>query len=37
MTANMQDYNNPKLPRYIKGGGTQSDTNQKLIAQLTTQ
>ena len=27
MTANMQDYNKPKLPRYIKGGeegGTQS-------------
>ena len=32
MTAPMQDYKNPKLPRYIKrgeGGETKSHTNQK--------
>ena len=32
MTANMQDYNNPQLPRYLKGGEggkTHSQTNQQ--------
>ena len=36
----MQDYNNPQLPSYImggEGGGMQSQTNQQLNAQLTTQ
>jgi len=40
MTANMQDYNNPKLPRCIKGGEggwTQFHTNQELNTLLTTQ
>ena len=40
MTANMQDYSNPQLTRYVKGGelgGTQSQTNQQLNAPLTTQ
>ena len=43
MTANMQYYNKPQLPRYIMGeegmGETQSQTNQQLPVntQLTTQ
>lgn len=37
MTANMQDYNSPQLPRYIMGGkgwGMLSQTNQQLNAPL---
>ena len=40
MTAPMQDYKNPKLPRYInggEGGETKSHTNQKQNPLLPTQ
>ena len=30
MTATIQDCKNPQLPRYIMGGGMQSQTNQLL-------
>lgn len=30
MTANIQDYKNPQLPRYIMGRGTQFQTKQLL-------
>ena len=40
MTANMQDYNKPQLPRHmmgVEGGGMQSQIKQQLNALLTTQ
>ena len=37
MIVNMQDYNNPQLSRFIKGGGAQSQSNQHLSPTLTTQ